>query len=241
MDRGLLAQRRGQPDQAMESWNRALAIDPGHSSAHLYLADELDRQGKAQDAAAHYKAFLEMVAGKTSRQTAAQTEAKRPEPQQIIAVVLRMADCQQRASQGAQAVQSYQLAAKLAAQTQQGKLESVANVNEAALQSEAGKLGDALRLYQHALRLDQSNGDRTASAEDWFAYGRFLESAGFPVRLAYACLLKSEVLQDPLPDASQQQFRAEATKRAAARAGADRRSIRRDLDISLNQALGLRR
>jgi tetratricopeptide (TPR) repeat protein len=240
MDRGLLAQRRGQPDQAMESWNRALAIDPGHSSAHLYLADELDRQGKAQDAAAHYKAFLEIVAWQTARQTAAQTEAKRPEPQQIIAVALRMADCQQRASQGAQAVQSYQLAAKLAAQTQQGKLESVANVNEAALQSEAGKLGDALRLYQHALRLDESSGDRTANAEDWFAYGRFLEGAGFPVRLAYACLLKSEMLEDPLPDASQQQFRVDATKQAAARAGADGRTIRRDLDISLNEALALR-
>jgi len=240
MDRGLLSQRRGQPDQAIESWKRALEIDPGHSSAHLYLADELDRQGKAQDAAAHYQAFLEMVARQTTRQTAAQREAKRPEPQQIIAVVLRMADCQQRASQGAQAVQSYQLAAKLAAQTQQGKLESVANVNEAALESEAGKLGDALRLYQHALRLDQSNGDRTASAEDWFAYGRFLKGAGFPVRLAYACLLKSEVLQNPLPDASQQQFRVEATKQAAARAGADGRTIRRDLDIGVNEALGLR-
>jgi hypothetical protein len=88
--------------------------------------------------------------------------------------------------------------------------------------------------------LDQSSGDRTASAEDWFAYGRFLEGAGFPVRLAYACLLKSEMLQDPLPDASQQQIRVEATKQAAERAGADGRTIRRDLDISLNEALALR-
>ena len=46
VDRGLLVQRRGYPDLAVESWNQTLAIDPGHASAHLYLADELDRQGQ---------------------------------------------------------------------------------------------------------------------------------------------------------------------------------------------------
>jgi len=233
MDRGLLAQRRGYPDLAVESWNRALAIDPGHGSAHLYLADELDREGKPKDSAAHYKAFLEIVAR--------QTGSSRPEPQKIIAVLLRMADCQVRASQAAQALQSYQLAAKIAAQTKQSKLESIANVNAAALQGEAGRLDEALQLYQHALRLDESIGDRTASAEDWFAYGRFLEGAGFPVRLAYACLVKSATLQDPLPDASQQQFRADATKRAAKRVGPEVAAIYRNPGLSLDEALALRR
>ncbi|MGA8437947.1 MAG: hypothetical protein WB762_35205 [Candidatus Sulfotelmatobacter sp.] len=237
MDRGLLAQRRGYPHLAVESWYQALAIDPGHASAHLYLADELDRQNKPQEAAAHYRAFLEI----TTRQTTRQAASNRPEPQKMIAVLLRMADCQVRASQKPQALQSYESAAKIAAQTKQDKLESVANVNEAALQGEAGKLDEALQLYQHALQLDESIGDRTASAEDWFAYGRFLGSKAFPARMAYACLVKSERLQDPLPDASQQQLRTDALGWAAKEAGPEAAAIRRDPGLNLNEALALGR
>jgi tetratricopeptide (TPR) repeat protein len=236
-DRGLLAQRRGNPDLAVESWNRALAIDPGHASAHLYLADELDRQGKPQEATTHYKAFLAI----TARQTARQGASNRPEPQKIIAVLLRMADCEVRASQKPQALQAYELAAKIAVQTKQGKLESIAAVNQAALQGEAGKLDEALQLYQHALQLDESIGDPTASAEDWFAYGRFLEGAGFPARLAYACLVKSETVQNTLPDASQQKIRTDATTSAARQAGSEAAAIRRNPGLNLNEALALRR
>jgi tetratricopeptide (TPR) repeat protein len=233
MDRGLLAMRRGRPDQAVDSWNRTIAVDPGQALAHLYLANELDHEGKPQAAAGHYKAFL----GTIARQPA----TKRPEPEKVIAIVLRMADCQARASQKAQAVQSYQLAAKLAAQTQQTKLESIANVNEAALQGETGKLGQALQLYQHALQLDDSIGDRRSSAEDWFAYGRFLDSAGFPPRLVYACFVKSARLEDSLPTASQRPFLANTRKQAERRVGAEAGAIRRDPEPVLREVLALRR
>jgi hypothetical protein len=133
------------------------------------------------------------------------------------------------------------LAAKLAAQTQQSKLESVASVNEAALQGEAGKSREALHLYQHALQLDETVGDRTASAEDWLSYGRFLSGAGFPVRLVYSCFVKSEMLRDPLPDQSLQQFRADAIERAARQGGPGVRTLPRDLDRTLSEALALRR
>ena len=108
-----------------------------------------------------------------------------------------MADCQARSAQTDLAVKSYHLAEKLAVQTRQTKLESVADVNEAALQAKAGRWTDALHLYQQALRLDDSIGDNSARAEDWFAYGRFLDDAGFPARLAYACIVKSESI-DPV-------------------------------------------
>ncbi|MFZ0293399.1 MAG: tetratricopeptide repeat protein [Candidatus Sulfotelmatobacter sp.] len=231
VDRGLLAQRRGHPEQAVESWRRALAIDPGHPSAHLYLADELDREGRPLEAAAHYTKFLEIIARQTS--------VNRPVPQQVIAVILRLADCQVRASETAQAIQSYQLARKLSVQTLQGQLESVAAVNEAALQSKSGKLGDALHLYQRALQLDESLGDPTASAEDWLADGKFLDDSGFPVRLVYSCFVKSEKLKDPLPDPEQQQLRADAAKQAAKRAGSEAAAVRRNLDLSVRQALAL--
>jgi tetratricopeptide (TPR) repeat protein len=232
LDRGLLALQRGRPDLAVDSWRRAIAADPGQVLAHLYLASELDHEGKAQDAAEHYKAFLTAVAQ--------QPAAKRPEPEKVIAIALRMADCQARASEKAQAVQSYELAAKIAAQTKQGKLETIADVNEAALQAEVGKLGQALQLYQHALQLDESIGDRTSSAEDWFAYGRFLDSAGFPARLVYACLVKSASLQDSLPAATQRQALANASQQVEKRLGPEANAIRRNPDALLRKALGLR-
>lgn len=235
VDRGLLAQRRGRPDQAAESWRRALAIDPDHASAHLYLADVLDREGQPLESAAHYTKFLEIIARQTSRQT----PVNRPAPQQVIAVILRLADCQVRASEIPQAIQSYQLARKLSLQTQQSQLESVAAVNEAALQSKSGKLADALHLYQRALQLDESVGDSTAYAQDWLAYGRFLDGSGFPARLVYSCFVKSERLKDPLPDPEQQQLRGDAARLAARRAGSEAAAVRRDLDLSVRQALAL--
>jgi tetratricopeptide (TPR) repeat protein len=233
LDHGVLALRLGQQDQAVDNWEQAIAVDPGQMLAHLYLANELDHEGKAQAAAEHYRVFLSAVA----RQPA----AKRPEPEKVIAIALRMADCQARASQTAVAIQSYELAATIAAQTKQTKLESIANVNEAALQGEAGKLGQALQLYQHALQLDDSIGDRTSSAEDWLAYGRFLDSAGFPVRLVYACLVKSASLENAFPDASQRQVLADDSKRAEKRVGSEAAAIRRDPEPTLHEALAIRR
>jgi tetratricopeptide (TPR) repeat protein len=232
VDRGLLALRLGQRDQAVASWKRAIAADPGKMMAHLYLANELDHEGKAQDAAVHYKTYL--------TELAQQPAAARPEPEKVIAIALRMADCQAHASERAQAVQSYELAARIAAQTKQIKLESIANADEAALQAEAGKLGEALQLYQHAVQLDDSIDDRSSSAEDWFAYGRFLNSAGFPARLVYACLVKSTSLQDSLPEATQRQALADATRQAEKRLGPKADAIRRDPEPILRKALGLR-
>ena len=233
MNRGILALQRGSFDQAIESWNKALAIDPGQMLAHMYLASALDHQGKAQLAAAHYKIFLSSIAQ--------QSPAKRPPPEKVIAIVLRMADCQQRSSQTTAAIQSYQLAAKLASQTRQTKLESIATVNEAAIQADAGKLDQALQLYQHALRLDDSIGDQTSTAEDWFAYGRFLDNAGFPARLAYASFVKSTTLNNFLPDAAQRQLLAQARSQTEKRLGATAVAIRRDPEPVLSEALAFHR
>ncbi len=111
VDRGLLALRRGNADQARADWDRAITVDPSQINPHLYLADALDREGKAQAAAWHYKAYLEKTVGVRPQD--------RPQPDRIIAVVLRMADCQARSSQTELAVKSYRLAEKLAVQTGQ--------------------------------------------------------------------------------------------------------------------------
>jgi len=233
VDRGLLSLQRGQAAAALADWKEALAIDPTRITVHLYLAYEFDREGKNSDAVAHYGAFLERVAGQSAQD--------RPEPEKLIAVVLRMADCQTRASQPGQAIRSYRMAERLAAQTGQGKLESIADVNEAALQAKAGKPDQALQLYQQALSLDDSLGDTRSAAEDWAAYGRFLDDAGFSPRLAYVCLVKSESLARSEPDRLPAGQLVAEKKQIERRIGAEAATLRRNPEPALREALALRR
>jgi tetratricopeptide (TPR) repeat protein len=233
VNRGLLALRRGHADQAIANWEQATVADPKEVMAHLYLAYELDHEGKPQPAAVHYGAFL----GKISRP--AVSAPARPEPDKVIAIILRMADCQARSSQTEQAVKSYQLAEKLAAQTGQPKLESIADINEAALQTKTGKVEQALRLYQHALKLDDSIADRRSSAGDWFIYGHFLDDAGFPARLVYACYARAASLAEP--NASFQKSISAAMSLVETRVGPERAVIRRNPESASREALELRR
>jgi tetratricopeptide (TPR) repeat protein len=233
LDRGFLAQRSGHPDQALASWNQALAADSNQYSAHLFIADELDRENRAQEAAAHYNAFLVKV----SRLGV----DERPAPDRVIAIVLRMADCQARSAQTGVALQSYHLAEKLSEQTHQPRLESVADVNEAALQSKAGKLTEALQLYQQALQLDKSSDDDRASATDWYIYGRFLDDSGFSARLAYACIVKSESLTRSLSNPAVPDEVTALRKQLENKLGATAAPVRRDPEPVLQEALALRR
>jgi tetratricopeptide (TPR) repeat protein len=114
-------------------------------------------------------------------------------------------------------------------------------VNEAALQAKNGKLDEALGLYQQALRLDDSTADTSASAEDWNAYGRFLDDAGFPPRLAFACLVKSESLVKSLPNPTVPASVAAERQKIETRLGATAAAIRRDPEPTLQEALALRR
>lgn len=233
VDRGLLALKRGHADEALADWDQAIAVDPGQINAHLYLAGELDREGKAQAAASHYNTFLEKIARGPAQ--------NRPAPAQVIAVILRMADCQTRLSQIDRAVKSYQLAEKLAAQTGQAKLASVADVDEAALQVKAGRLRDAMLLYQYALKLDDAIHDSNASAQDWFSYSRFLDETGFSPRLAYACLVKSQQITQSLSNTSAPESLIEARKQLEKRLGAAAAAaVRRNPEPALKEALALR-
>lgn len=233
VNHGILSLQFDHSDQALEDWKQALAIDPNQNLAHLYLAHELDREGKALEAAAHYRAFLEQISRANG--------LKKPAPEFVIGIVLRMADCQVRSSQGDLALKSYQMAEKLAAQTRLAKLESVAAVNEAELQAKAGKLDEALALYQRTLQLDASNGDNSASALDWFAYGRFLDESGFSEQLAYACLLKAQAVaktasESPLPESA-----VATTSRLERHLGPAAVSVRRNPERLLQEAIQLRR
>jgi len=232
IDRGLLELRNGKNDLARADWERALEIDPSQMNAHLYLASELDKEGKAQTAAAHYNAFLQSIAQRSAEE--------RPPADRVIAIVLRMADCQARSAQPVLAVKSYRLAETLAAQTHQAKLESMASVNEAQLQVKMGGLARALPLYQRALQLDEFAGDVPAEASDWMAYGKLLENSGFSPRVAYACLVKAENLLRATGKDSPSVL-VETRVSLEKKLGSEAASIRRDPGAAAEEALALRR
>jgi tetratricopeptide (TPR) repeat protein len=233
VNHGLLAMQMGNPDEALKSWRKAIATDPSQIDAHLYLAAELDREGSTSDAVKEYEIYMELLAR--------QAEMIRPPAAKVIGVALKLAECQVRANQPDQALRSYDLARKIATQAGEGKLESFASIGEAALRAKTGKIDDALRLYQHALQLDASLGDPHNEALDWYNYAIFLHDAGFPVRLSYASLLKSEALMEFLPDAPDAKSIAKALQEFEKNLGAEAVAIRRHPEPVQQQALALTR
>ena len=230
VNHGVLAKQLGHFDVAAASWKQAINLDPGQLFAHLYLADEFEREGKLDEAISHYVIFLERVA-KAGPET-------RPRPEDVIAVVLRLAQCQQKAAHSDAAVKSFELAAQIAAQTGQKKLESFAAASEAALHSEQKNVPAALRSYQRALLLDAQAGDARAEAADWFNYALFLRSAGFPQRLTYACLLKSESLLESRKD-DPDLVRIASLRRETEKVLPDANELRRNPQPAQQEALTL--
>ncbi len=232
VDRGFLALQLGHPEEARADWELAIAADPTQTNAHLYLANELDREGKAQQAALHYAAYLENVARQKSQD--------RPDPRSIIALVMRMADCEARSSEIDLALKSYHLAEKLAVETRDPKLESIADVNEAVLQGKSGRVSAALPLYQEALRIDTATHDDSAGAEDWITYAQFLDNSGFPPRLAYACLVKSHEIRQRLTGQQANDPATAMNESLEKRLGKSADAIRNDPDPVIAEALKLR-
>lgn len=233
VNNGILAMQLGHADEAFTSWQKAVAADPALADAHLYLAAELDREGKPADAAPHYGAFLEIVAHHGA-------DARPPAPK-LIGVALKLADCQSRAGHPDQALRSYELARKIAAQTGEGKLESFASISEAGLRARNGNPDEALRLYQHALQLDASMDDRHSEGVDWYSYALFLRDAGFPLRLSFASLLKSEELMKFAPDSAEAKSFAKTLQEFEKPLGSEAARIRKNPEPVQKQALTLAR
>jgi tetratricopeptide (TPR) repeat protein len=193
LNHGIVALQLGHASEAEQSWLKAAAIDPSLPEAHLYLAAQLDAGGKPAQAIAQYGQYLELVAKQGAQ--------KRPPASQLIAVALKLADCQARTDHPDAALQSFELARRIAVEAGAAQLESFASASEAVFQARVGKIASAQRLYQRALQLDAALDDHYSEGVDWYNYGLFLRDAGFPPRLAYASLLKAQALLRPSPDA----------------------------------------
>jgi tetratricopeptide (TPR) repeat protein len=229
VNQGLLSMQLGHPDEAVQSWQKAITADPKQLDAHLYLAAELDRQGKPGEAALQYGTALQLVARQSS--------AMRPAAAKVIGVALKMADCHARANHLPQALRSYELARKLAAQTSEGKLESFASMSEALVHAKSGKPDQALPLFQRALRLDASLNDRHSEAVDWYTYAVFLRDTGFPIRLAFAGLLKSEATIKADPTSPKAKLLAKSIQECEKSLGREATAIRHNPSPWQQQAL----
>lgn len=218
MNHGILALQLGHDQEALEAWKGAVANDPTLADARFYLGAELDRENKPGDALAQYEKYLELVAQ--------QGPASRPPAAKIIGVALKLADCQLRTDQPDAALQSFELARKLAVQTGEKKLESFASVNQATLLARRNRADEAQQLFQRALFLDDSLHDLTSEAADLYSYATFLSEAKYPARLAYAVLLRADVL----------------TQGAGGTAGPPTNDLRKNLERQLgSQAAALRK
>jgi tetratricopeptide (TPR) repeat protein len=228
VNHGILAAYFGRSAEAQVNWEKAIAVDPTQTYAHLYLAGQLDSEQKFDAAIPHYMIFLERAA----------KSGGTPDPNTVLPVLMRLADCNLRANHPERALKLYALGRTIASQTHQPRIESVASVNQAMLESKSGRVNDALPLYQTALKLDRSANDPAAEAADWQAFGVFMNEQGFPKKLAYAALVRAEtLLRDatiaPLPKTLQ--LRAELETAL----GKDSAAIRKDQTPLLEQALQL--
>jgi tetratricopeptide (TPR) repeat protein len=233
VNHGILAQQFGHADEAELSWQKALVLDPSQADADLYLAADLEKQGKLEEAIGHYEAFL----GKMAQRPA----GKLPSPANLIGVALKLADCNARANHPDMALRYYKMARTLATQTGEKILESFAYVGEASLRAKLGQASQTLPLYQSALQLDAGLNDQHSEAVDWYMYAIFLRTAGFPARFAYAGLLKSQSLLESDSQRQEATIASQVRKELERQLGPEAAGIRRNPEPILHEALELKR
>jgi tetratricopeptide (TPR) repeat protein len=183
---GLLAARLGLQDQAVDSWQRAVALDAGQANAQLYLAQALEARGELQAAARHYRAYLGIVAARASEY--------RGEENSVLAALIKVGDADAAGGRVGDAVEGYRAAARYAEQSGRKSLQSLALAHLAEVQDRQGDVGGALRSYQGALRLDAGSDDLRSAGIDWLNYGQFLRRRGAGEMFAYGCFLRAREL-----------------------------------------------
>ena len=106
---GVLADRLGDAAGAERRWTEAIARDPSQRRVHLYLAERLDARRATRDALSHYRGYLELAARAGAHD--------RPDPREVVAVVVKFGDALGRDGQADVARTQYDLAIRMAGQT----------------------------------------------------------------------------------------------------------------------------
>ncbi|HZU44234.1 MAG TPA: hypothetical protein VE994_16275 [Terriglobales bacterium] len=232
---GILAGKLGHADQALDSLRRALRLDRHQGVAHLYIAQTLDRQTKYDDAIPEYAMFLDQVAHSGLE--------KRPPAKEVVAIILQLADCQAHANRENDANRSFNLAARIALQSGDKKLQSLVDVHQAEYDVSHGDLKNAMQLYQQALRLDSQAADFRSAAVDWYNYGLLLRRAHYAERFVYASLWKADSLLQSSPTAPEAKLVAAELQHTRAGQGEHAAVVPaalRNPDAVLEEALNLK-
>ena len=185
---GLLAARLGHPEEAVDSWEKAVALDPSQVNAQFYLAEAYDQSNQPASASRHWRSFLELTA--TFNDPIASAS-------QRISAAIQLADDDARLNKTSDASSEYASAISLAEHGNDAKLESLALAHLGDLQEKAGDVRAAALSYQHGLAQDAKAADARSEAFDWFNYGQFLRRHGLPEDLVYACFIRAENLLAP--------------------------------------------
>jgi tetratricopeptide (TPR) repeat protein len=227
---GLLAQRLGHTDEAIDNWQRAIEIDPSQTNAQLYLGQALDQRGESQAAARHYRAYLQIVASHPKEHA--------NEAASVLASLIKVADADAAANHSNEALQGYHAAINFAEDVKDKGLESLALAHLADLQEKLGNATAAAEAYQRALVLDALLSDPPSAASDWLNYGQFLHRQGQPERLGFACFLHAEQLVKSMPGPALAAV-AKVRTESEARLGREAAAVRHSSETAANEALAL--
>ena len=186
---GILAARLGHPEEAIDSWQKAVELNPEDARAHLYLAGAYEGNGEVASAARHWNAFVSFEAAHPDDSTVARD--------QVALAAIHLADDEARLNQNPAARTQYEFAITLAQRAADPKLESLAWAHLADLQEKLQDAPGAAQSYQRALALDARTSDQETEGLDWFNYGQFLRRHAIPDDLIYACFLQAEKLLAP--------------------------------------------
>jgi tetratricopeptide (TPR) repeat protein len=226
---GLLAARLGHPEEAVDSWLKAVDADPGQVNAHLYLAEAFDHSNEAASAARHWHRFLQLAEHSSDP---AVTTAQR------ISATIQAADDDARVNRTAEALEEYSSAVSFAAGAGDTKLEGLALAHLGDLQEKAGDAKTAAVSYQRGLSLDATGADSRDEAFDWFNYGQFLRRHDLPDALAYACFVRAENLLGSTPGRELETVQA-ARRELEARLGKKATDTQKNLPALLASAASL--
>ncbi len=227
---GLLAQRLGHTEEAADSWQRAVDIDPLQTNAQLYLAQALEKQGEVQAAARHYRAYLQVLGLHPNEHLG--------EGPAAISALLKVADADADAQRPQQALIGYQAAARFAQKLDNVSLQSLAIVRTAEIQERTGEFAAAAQSFQDAVTLDETRGEPRAAASDWFNFGQFLRRQNQSQRLVFACFYRAEDLMSTTPG-EQLSAIVKARQETAARLGQVANALPAQLSKLLSEALSL--
>jgi tetratricopeptide (TPR) repeat protein len=238
---GVLAAQLGKDDEAIDSWQKAIALDNNQTAAHLYLAEALIRKRKFADAIPQYETYLALAASESqSGQPSALSHLD-----VVLNAILKLAAAYQNNGSAQDAERVFSQAAKLAENSGYRDVMIFGLVHAAELKIKQSRLQDALTDYQRALTIENSVSD-LAKASDWVRYGLLLRRLNAPSDLVTACFVKAEYTLGQKPDFKDDEMPdvksvvEKEVKTAESADPAKVRSIRANLTTSVDTVLKLR-